>query len=202
MTIATTNSTICRYLQNTIFFNNIDDLLADVNNYDIYIIEPSPKVSKLNHQGKIVYYGNVTNQIFAATPYAILDDPISHKQLYKIISSLSSIIENNYLFIIQKNACQRLYIPNINYVNIEGRSLVYHLIDKNETTSTIQTSFKKATHLINHPSFIFLAPALLINLYNIKVLNDDNIIFYNNDKCYIPKTKYKLIYETLQDISY
>lgn len=80
---------------------------------------------------------------------------------------------------------------SINYVNIEGRCLSYHLNNHTKCKScTIRGSFAESVHpLDKNDSFIFLKPSLLINLRNIKVLGKDNIVFENGEKMYFPKTK-------------
>jgi hypothetical protein len=43
--------------------------------------------------------------------------------------------------------------------------------------------------------FLFLAPSLLINLSEIKIVNSDHIIFENDDIVYFPKKAYDLVRE-------
>lgn len=204
MQIATTLEEVYNYCygQYTVrYFNTNEDICKETNNYDIYIIEHNPKVSKLQHKGKIIYYGNNFNGVFAAAPYAILQTPIQSNILFEVLNTCIAKMNEAYIFITQFTQCSRLYIQDINYVNIEDRSLKYHMTYGNESTTTIQTSFKKATPLINHPSFIFLSPALLININNIKTLGRDFVTFDNGDICYFPRTKYQLIVDKIKDIS-
>ena len=90
---------------------------------------------------------------------------------------------------------RRLETKNINYVNIEGRCLSYHLDDNTKCKScTIRSSFAESVRpLDKNDSFIFLEPSLLINLKNIKVLGKDNIVFESGEKMYFPKTKHDRI---------
>ena len=63
---------------------------------------------------------------------------------------------------------------------------------------TLRTSFEKAiSPLQYHKSkmFLFLAPSLLINVGEIKIINGDNIIFENDDVLYFPKKAYDTVRE-------
>jgi hypothetical protein len=62
----------------------------------------------------------------------------------------------------------------------------------------LRTAFEKAIDpLPNHKSkaFLFLAPSLLINVGEIKILNSDHIIFENDDVLYFPKKSYDKVRE-------
>lgn len=92
---------------------------------------------------------------------------------------------------------QRMGLTNLNFIDIENRSLFYHL--KNETVQArcvLRTSFAKAIEqYLHNDNLIFLKPSLLINIDNIEFLNKDHIIFKNNEVLYFPKKHYCEIYE-------
>jgi hypothetical protein len=61
---------------------------------------------------------------------------------------------------------------------------------------TLRVAFEKAmAQLINHESFVFIDPSLLINLSEIKILEKDHVIFENGDVVYFPKKAYDLVRE-------
>ena len=61
---------------------------------------------------------------------------------------------------------------------------------------SLRTSFKKAINpLQDNPNFLFLPPSLLINLNEIKIINNDNITFENDEVIYFPKKSHDFIYE-------
>ena len=92
---------------------------------------------------------------------------------------------------------RRINLNDLNFIDIEERSLFYHL--HNEVIRArciLRTSFIKATeHYLHNDNLIFLKPSLLINMDNIQFLNKDHIIFNNNDVLYFPKKHYIEIYE-------
>jgi hypothetical protein len=55
----------------------------------------------------------------------------------------------------------------------------------------LRSSCEKAIDpLQNNKSFLFLAPSLLINLGEIKIINKDNIVFENDDVLFFPMKQY------------
>lgn len=92
---------------------------------------------------------------------------------------------------------KRTDLINLNFIDIENRSLSYHL--NNETIKArciLRTSFAKAIEqYLHNDNLIFLKPSLLINIDNIQFLNKDNIIFKNDEILYFPKKHYCEIYE-------
>ena len=91
---------------------------------------------------------------------------------------------------------RRIKLNNLNYINIEGRCLCYHLKDGSLLDGkTLRTNFREATTAYAEKQGLYLiGNNLLINLEEIKYLNKDHIIFDNDEKLYYPQ-KY---YETLK----
>ena len=59
---------------------------------------------------------------------------------------------------------------------------------------TLRSSFQKAiTPLDQHEQFIFLSPSLLINLYQIKILDLDHLYFDNDEVLYFPRKAHDTI---------
>lgn len=92
---------------------------------------------------------------------------------------------------------EKIYIRHLNYVDIEGRSLHYHLsYGELQDGRILRTSFEKAMcPYFKHENLLFLKPSLLINLSNIKALKKDSILFKNGDILYYPGKYYDLIKE-------
>ena len=87
----------------------------------------------------------------------------------------------------------------LNYVNIVKRCLCYHLADGTMFDGQVlRTAFEKAIDPLQYHksgAFLFLAPSLLINVGEIKILNGDHIIFENDDVLYFPKKAYDKVRE-------
>ena len=125
--------------------------------------------------------------------YLILT-PIEEEALIKIFTNLKSRIKR--IAIIAKLAHsedKRIYIKDLNYINITNRNLRYHLADGREYDSqTLRQSFsKEISPLLIKPELYFIQPSLLINLTNVETLWADHMQFENGDIVYYPKTAYE-----------
>lgn len=129
--------------------------------------------------------------------YLILS-PIEEEALLKIFDNLKLRIKK--IAIVAKLAHaedQRIYIKDLNYINITKRNLRYHLADGREYDSqTLRQSFsKEISPLLSKPELYFIQPSLLVNLTNIETLWADHLSFENGDILYFPKTAYEKLKE-------
>ena len=124
----------------------------------------------------------------------LLLSPIEEEGLLKILENLKSKIKR--IAIIAKLAHsedKRIYLKDLNYINITNRNLRYHLADRREYDSqTLRQLFAKEIEpLLIKPELYFIQPSLLVNLTNIETLWADHMQFENGDIVYYPKTAYE-----------
>ena len=191
-------------------FKNLEDFIA-VKNYDIYIVETLQNEDIVSIENKIqanniinshfIYIGNNLFDaiILAKSKYNyFLDYAINQERFFTILKEIKSTIRGNNIIIKTSNGEQRISINDLNYIDIEKRSLCYHLSDKTTICSqNIRASFEKSIYpLQNNKIFLFLAPSLLINISQIKILNKNNIIFDNDDVLFYPAKNYDKVRDT------
>jgi hypothetical protein len=128
----------------------------------------------------------------------LLLTPIEEEGLFKIFNNLKGKIRSSA--IIAKMAhCEdrRIYIKDLNYINIVNRNLRYHLADGKEYDSqTLRKSFsKEVDSLLVKPELHFIQPSLLINLTNVETLWSDHLRFENGEIIYFPKVAYEKLLE-------
>ena len=118
--------------------------------------------------------------------------PYDKDELVEILMEIRKEIKEDSIIIKIPSGDRRVRINNLNYINIVRRCLCYHLKDGTMFDGqTLRSSFEKAIDpLQNNKSFLFLAPSLLINLSEIKIINKDHIIFENDDILYFPMKQY------------
>lgn len=106
-------------------------------------------------------------------------------------------IVTKLIIIPAKEGDKKIGLDNLNYVDIEQRSLCYHLKSGDiKARCILRTSFLKATEpYVYNDNLVFLKPSLLINVDNIDFLDKDHLIFTNGDILYFPRTRYEEIYE-------
>ena len=124
--------------------------------------------------------------------------PIEEEALHKVFDNLKQRIKK--IAIVAKLAHsedQRIYIKDLNYINITNRNLRYHLANGREYDSqTLRQSFsKEISPLLIKPELYFIQPSLLVNLTNIETLWADHMQFENGDIIYYPKTAYDKLKE-------
>ena len=88
-----------------------------------------------------------------------------------------------------------IYIRNLNYINIDERSICYHLVDGMlKASHVLRNSFEKSiSQYLHNDNLLFIKPSLLINLANIKAMDREKITFRNNEILYYPKKYYEYI---------
>jgi hypothetical protein len=129
--------------------------------------------------------------------YLILS-PIEEESLLKIFDNLKTKIRKKAIIVkLAHSEDQRIYIKDLNYINIANRNLCYHLATgKNYDSQTLRQSFvKEVEPLLSKPGLFLIQPSLLINLTNVETLFADHLIFENGDILYFPKTAYDKIKE-------
>lgn len=106
-------------------------------------------------------------------------------------------VKSKIMLVPTKHGNERIYIRHLNYIDIESRSLCYHLSTGNlQAGHILRTSFEKAVcQYLKHENLLFLKPSLLINLSNVKILDPEKIEFKNGDLLYYPKKYYEQIKE-------
>lgn len=101
----------------------------------------------------------------------------------------------SYNFIKVPNKADYKFTANdLNYVNIEQRSLGFHFTNKTMIKSiSMRCAFEKAVqeYLDANKEYYLVSVGLLVNLNNIKTLYSNHIEFENGDIIYYPSTKYK-----------
>lgn len=95
---------------------------------------------------------------------------------------------------VPNKADKKFYSDELNYINIEQRSLGFHFVNGTIVKSVcLRCAFEKAVlnYLQNNSQYYLVNIGLLVNLNNIKTLYNNHIEFDNGDIVYYPTTKYK-----------
>lgn len=137
-----------------------------------------------NTEGYFIFVGNDLSKIIldnnSCNNYFI-KKPIDYNKLDEILLHIKKKIQKNYIVVQTNLGDLRLQISELNYINIEGRNLCYHLVNNEKFFSkSLTSSFKKAiTPLDKHEMLLFLHPSLLINIAKIRII-DTNVIYFDN----------------------
>ena len=190
-------------------FNKAEDLILAPASFDIYIMDTdscedikklSAKIDQIDPNSYFIFIGEDPN--LAYTAYQVHADyyllkPIDKEKFNELLAWVRKNLKEDSFIIRTPMGDRRVKTNELNYVNIVKRCLSYHLKDGTMFDGqTLRSSFESAITPLNfHPSFIFLAPSLLINLSQIKILDKDNLTFENGDVLFFPKKAHDIIYE-------
>ena len=189
-------------------FSTPEEVMMIPNRYDVYFMDMDStndatvlgKNRRLIDEGSQFVYMSINPNVahIAAKVRSdyFITKPFDKEEIAEILNEIKKEIKEDSIIIKISTGDRRVRVNNLNYVNIVRRCLCYHLKDGTMFDGqTLRSSFEKAIDPLNkHKSFLFLAPSLLINLGEIKIVNKDHIIFDNDEKLYYPQ-KY---YETLK----
>lgn len=188
-------------------FNNPDTFLTVPSSYDIYIMDMDSTVDtlKLGNQMRGIDTGchfiyissdpSVAHLAAKARVDYFLMKPLDREDFIDILKVVKKKIQDDNIIIKIASGERRVRVNHLNYINIVKRCLCYHLTNGSMFDGqTLRTSFEKAIYpLQNHKLFLFLPPSLLINVSEIKILNNDHIIFENDEILFFPKKSYETI---------
>ena len=185
-------------------FSDPEEMIIIPNRYDVYFLDmdaagDTPTVGKQMRQiddgSQFVYMSINPNVAYLATKARadyFITKPYDKDELVEILTEIRKEIKEDSIIIKIPSGDRRVRINNLNYINIVRRCLCYHLKDGTMFDGqTLRSSFEKAIDpLHKNKSFLFLAPSLLINLGEIKIINKDNIVFENDDVLFFPMKQY------------
>ena len=185
-------------------FSTPEEVMMIPNRYDVYFMDmdstnDATVLGKnrrlIDEGGQFVYMSinpNVAHIAAKVRSDYFITKPFDKEEIAEILNEIKKEIKEDSIIIKIPSGERRVRINNLNYINIVRRCLCYHLKDGAMFDGqTLRSSFEKAIDpLHKHKSFIFLAPSLLINLGEIKIINKDNIVFENDDVLYFPMKQY------------
>ena len=185
-------------------FSIPEEVMMIPNRYDVYFMDMDStndatvlgKNRRLIDEGSQFVYMSINPNVahIAAKVRSdyFITKPFDKEEIAEILNEIKKEIKEDSIIIKIPSGERRVRINNLNYINIVRRCLCYHLKDGAMFDGqTLRSSFEKAIDPLNkHKSFIFLAPSLLINLGEIKIINKDNIVFENDDVLYFPMKQY------------
>lgn len=190
-----------------ILFDNYETFITAPDSFDIYfmdmecsddVISLGRQMMSIDNQSYFVYYSSDISKAydcFKIRANYFLRKPIDPEDVIEVLNHIRKEIKKDIIIIKTAQGERRVFINQLNYINIIKRNLCYHLCEGEVFDGQmLRGSFEKAiTPLQNHPSLLFLSPSLLINMENIKVLSSDHAIFDNDDIVYFPKKSYDLV---------
>lgn len=190
-------------------FASGNELLEDVSSegrYNIYIlevimpvmngIETAERLREQNDNGMIIYL--TTSKEFAVESYLVaafnyLLKPVKIERLYEVMNAAVEKIKkqrNKKMSVKTKNDTELLAFDDICYVELVRKCLCFNMIRGEVVTSTSQRiSFMEAVNpLFADKRFVPCGASFVINLFYIKSIEKNCIVFTNGKRLSVPKT--------------
>ena len=129
---------------------------------------------------------------------ACLAQPVQKSELEEILTDLEKLIKERFIIIHTKSKDFALRCKDIQYVNVEGRNLCYHLVTGQTVTGqTLRTAYKQYVKPLEyHSNFVTVGLSVTINLDEVDTVKDSKVTFKNGNIIYIP-TKHQKELEQL-----
>lgn len=189
-------------------FTSGQDLLQDVNNngaYDIYLLDVvMPEMSgidtgiqlrKFDEIGKIIYL--TTSPDFAVDSYVTgafyyLLKPVSAEKLNEILSrACREITRRRARSMKVKTSTKIVILPfdEICFVELKRKSLLYYTVENEMLESvSVRESFSTCVaQLLEDKRFVLAGAGHCVNLFYIKSVEKDSLVFKNSDRLYLPR---------------
>ena len=193
------NRVICRYVQ------NIEEIIRGYDFYFVYIRDPKDltKISEIKQKfahGDIVIIADSIDYALIGYEhmcFGYLIYPIDRKHLNVLLDNMCERIKKYIITIYTPGGLERFQASSLLYANIEGRSICYHLqggIDLH--SGTLRKSFREhiCKDLLLDDNFLYLEPALVVNLNHIAHIGtDENIIKLTTGEIYPVSKRQKTI---------
>lgn len=129
---------------------------------------------------------------------ACLVQPMQKHELEEILIDLEKLIKERFIIVHTKAKDFALRCKDIQYVNIEGRNLCYHLVTgKTVVGQTLRTAYKQYVKQLEcHSNFVTIGLSVTINLDEVNTVEDCKITFKDGSIIYI-STKHQKELERL-----
>lgn len=180
------------HAQYDVYHNGLD-LLASINThpYDVLLldilmpgfngIETAREIRESNEKIPIIFL--TTSQEFAVESYRVhafdyLMKPVEQKTLFETLDRVYAVTEStleNSIMIQTAKAIYALSLSQIEFVEINNRTLSFHLIDGTvKSISGRLSDYEDA--LLKHPEFLKIHRSYIINMDLMKALNQKSFI--------------------------
>lgn len=182
------NQVVCRN------FNSVKEIVIPHDFYFSYVTKPQDIIDIHSIKEKFLF-GEIII-VAETTEFALLGFenlclgylivPIKTERLHRLLDNIDKKKKKEIMSVHTPDGLKRFFTSSLTYVNIEGRSICYHLEDEDIYTNALRKSFKKTVNenLLTNNTFLFIEPALIVNLEKIVCVSKDDMIEFDNGITY------------------
>lgn len=177
----------------------IDNIIDDVYELDIILldvllekttgIEEAKRLHHLNQDLKIIFCStnrDYSIDAFEVNGFRYLVKPILKVKLFDYLDDARKLLDENIIEIIDTNQRNRkISQTNICYIDMFRRISIVHL--KDGSTISIIRSMKEWKRVLNDKYFMISHKGILVNVRQVKEIEDNMIVLKNNEKVYLSR---------------
>jgi DNA-binding LytR/AlgR family response regulator len=194
-----------------IAFQNAVDLIAAMENgqrFDLILLDilmplmtgmdAAKEIRQYNQDVKIIF--STSSPEFAVESYSVgafyyALKPIWKEKLILILDKVIAeikIAEGTSFLIKSKNGLTRIYTNRLEYAEVIGRVIIYHLSD-GSTIEAVGSMIELEEELLSHPSFVKPHRSYILNMDFIDILSQREVIMRSHASVPVAKANYKAV---------
>ena len=143
-------------------FDSRELLIAYPHSFDVYfmdmdmdcdknVLQLGSQIMGIDHKSRFIYFSKLESNAYLSTKIRadyFLKKPIDPEDVEGILGDIRREIKNESIIIQTAVGERKVYIQQLNYVNITKRCLSYHLMDCVFDGQTLRGSFEKSITLL------------------------------------------------------
>ena len=175
-----------------VYILDIDDIETNIQS----IIDNIQKKSKY---AVILFLSEKPEHAITSYQYGAIDfiqKPLNEEKLKETFKRVQKKIEKDLCLLKTIDGPTRIEVKQIKYIDIQNRSICYHLLEQEIYGLCVRKAFKDELKklLERHPEFILISNGLAVNIDNIKRINKKEIEFHDQDIILLNKSMYNRVY--------
>ena len=201
-------------------FSNAVDLIASMEHgesYDIVLLDimmpmltgmdAAKEIRQFNHDIKIIFATSSPEfavESYAVNAYYYTLKPLKKEKLFELFDKILSEMtfeSNQNLMIKGKSGLMNLYIHRLEFAEVIGRIILYHLTD-GTVIESISTMAELEKSVLIYPCFIKPHRSYIVNMGQIDTLSKRDIKMKSLNLVPIAKANFKTVKSTYMDYAF
>ena len=161
-------------------------------------MDAANEIRQFNKEVKIVFLTSSSEfavQSYAVNAFYYVLKPVRKPQLFSLLDKVISDLENqkgSSFLIKSKHGLIRIYINKLEFAEVIGRTIFYHLTD-GSVTEALGSMAELERVLLSHPCFIKPHRSYIINMSHIEALSQREIKMHSRTNVPMVKANYSAI---------
>lgn len=169
--------------------SELNIIILDVLLQDTTGIEEARKLHQLNQELKIIFCSinkDYSIEAFEVSGFRYLVKPVVKSKLFEYIDDAMKLFDESMVVVTDINQrIRKINQTNIYFIEMYRRKSIVHL--KDGSTITIIKSMKEWMKILNENYFMISHKGILVNIRQIKKIEDNMVVLRNGQKVYLSR---------------